>query len=187
MMTGAGIAALLLMFVAAGMRSASAAKRQKDQQRAIPLVQDCLGKLGLIDRNVTINVETMRVPMAEKPNRTLWAAECEDSFGRYRAYILVDSQSGEIVSATCAPSLTAESGVRPLNRSEAIAEAARLARRCTPVSANEKLRLNGEPERSGDMWYVALKSGKRSVRVSIRASTGAVIALTNRGPVQDQA
>jgi hypothetical protein len=179
-MAGAAAAALLLVFGTAGVRTSAAAKRKQDEQRAIPLVQDCLGKLGLLDRGVTINVETMNISGSERPSRRFWVAECNDTDGEYVAYVLVDSRSGELVSATCRSRDLPTEGDQPLNRSAAVARAAEVARRCTPISATAGISLNGEPERIGDSWYVELKCGRRIVSVSLQASTGEVIALTTR-------
>jgi hypothetical protein len=181
-MLGAALAALLLVCFAASVRSSAAAKKARDEQRAIPMVQDCLGKMGLLDRGVKIDVETMHIPLAERPTRKFWVAECADLSGAYLAYVLVDCQRGEIVAVTCTGEHRKAAASGPLDRSGAIAEAARLARRCTPVSALESLSLDGEPVRNGDMWYVPMKSGRRSISVSLQASTGAVLALNNDGP-----
>jgi len=154
--------------------------QQVDMRRAMPLVRDYLGRLGFLDRNINVSVETFVVTRDFKAERKLWTADCSDANGRYLGFLTIDAASGEVLTAICNRHEPPGIPRVVMSRDQAVSMAARVVRSCAAMYVSEPLRMLEGPELSGDLWIVTLHSRRRTSTVSFDSRTGALTAFSQR-------
>jgi hypothetical protein len=174
------VAAIGVVWCAAGSSPLEARTTKTEESQAIPIVKECMARLGMLDRSINVTLETYIMPKTALMGRKVWTVECSDSNGRYIGFLSIDATAGEVVTAVRNRREHPSKENKTMSRDQAIARAGSIVRQCTPTRAFESVRLSGEPELGDDLWIVTLSSRSRVASVSLDRRTGALAAFTQR-------